>query len=447
MIIRNLFLFLVFVISFQVGAKESSVKNLGDLLDLIQKEKIDQSLEFQKRESRFKRNKSQRAQLLNQAELELFKEENISRALQASYNKSEKEIADLQGELQIIAGNLGELFGVVRQVAGDLRGVVSSSVTSAHIKGRSDFLDKMADSKKLPNIEQLRNLWLQLQLEATELGYVKKFKANVILNNGDEVLRDVVRIGAFNLVSDGRYLSFKSETGQILELPKQPSSRFLSYIEDLESAESGYLPMAIDPARGALLTVLLQVPSLKDRIDQGGFVGYIILLLFALGLGLGGFRLILLSKEKKILNQQLESEIADAGNPIGRLRLAFEKHQLLDIETIELKLEEIVVHSVYVYEKGISLIKILASVAPLLGLLGTVIGMIQTFQSITLFGTGDPKIMAGGISQALITTCLGLISAIPLLFLHSFISSKSKDLIQIVEEQLAGLIAKKTKNN
>ena len=82
-----------------------------------------------------------------------------------------------------------------------------------------------------------------------------------------------------------------------------------------------------------------------------------------------------------------------------------------------------------------------ANTATLLGLLGTVTGMIATFQSITLFGTGDPKLMAGGISQALITTVLGLIAAIPLLLLHNFVATRSKDLVQILEERSAGMVA------
>jgi len=86
-------------------------------------------------------------------------------------------------------------------------------------------------------------------------------------------------------------------------------------------------------------------------------------------------------------------------------------------------------------------LKIIAVVAPLLGLLGTVTGMIITFQAITLFGTGDPKLMAGGISTALVTTVQGLCVAIPTVLLHTLVASRARRLNQILEEQAAGMVA------
>jgi biopolymer transport protein ExbB len=91
--------------------------------------------------------------------------------------------------------------------------------------------------------------------------------------------------------------------------------------------------------------------------------------------------------------------------------------------------------------RGLSSLKILAAIAPLLGLLGTVTGLIETFQSITLFGAGDPGLMAGGISQALVTTVLGLTTAIPLILLHSMLASRSRRMVSLLEEQSAGIIA------
>lgn len=113
-------------------------------------------------------------------------------------------------------------------------------------------------------------------------------------------------------------------------------------------------------------------------------------------------------------------------------------------ETLELKLDDAVLREIPALEVRLVWLKILAAVAPLLGLLGTVTGMILTFQQITLFGTGDPKLMAGGISQALVTTVLGLIVAIPMVLLHAMLNARSKGLIQVLEEESAGLIAEQS---
>ena len=112
-----------------------------------------------------------------------------------------------------------------------------------------------------------------------------------------------------------------------------------------------------------------------------------------------------------------------------------------DMETLQLKLDYAVIKEVPKLEGALNIVKVLAAVAPLMGLLGTVIGMIVTFQAITLFGTGDPKLMAGGISQALVTTVLGLIAAIPLLLLHAFAANASRRVSQVLEEQSAGMVA------
>ena len=146
-------------------------------------------------------------------------------------------------------------------------------------------------------------------------------------------------------------------------------------------------------------------------------------------------------RETRKINAQLKNPEPREDNPIGRIISIYEKNKNLDMESLEMKLNEVAIKYLPKVERGIGTIKLLAVLSPLLGLLGTVTGMILTFQSITLFGTGDPKLMAGGISQALMTTVMGLCCAIPLLLCHNFISSRSQRLVQILEEQTAGLLA------
>ncbi len=142
------------------------------------------------------------------------------------------------------------------------------------------------------------------------------------------------------------------------------------------------------------------------------------------------------------MRKQLKSDQVIKGNPIGDMLGAYQAHRGDNIEDLESKLDEIILRNVPKFEKGISIIKLIASVAPLLGLLGTVVGMIATFQAITLFGTGDPKLMAGGISEALVTTMQGLVVAVPMLFLYTLVQTQSRRLIQVLEEQSAGFVAR-----
>jgi biopolymer transport protein ExbB len=200
--------------------------------------------------------------------------------------------------------------------------------------------------------------------------------------------------------------------------------------------------MVIDPTRGGLLSMLTKTPTLLERVQQGGAIGYIIVAIGLFGLVLVGLRLTTLGRIAGKVNRQLrEPGNASANNPLGRVLLAAGDSNERDIDAIELLLDEAILRETPALQRGLGLLKLLAAVAPLLGLLGTVTGMILTFQSITLFGSGDPRLMAGGISQALVTTVLGLVVAIPLLFSHTLLSSRSRTLIQILDEQSAGLIA------
>ena len=418
---------------------------LDDLLKKVMAEREYESQEFQKREQTFKRERDKRKVLLNQAGRELKKEEAITRQLVKEFNKNEKELTILENELTIATGNLGELFGVVKQVAGDFRGHAMNSLISAEIPNREKFAEHISARKKLPTTEELRKLWFELQQEMTQQGKISRFSAEVIASDGSKAQRDVVRVGAFNLVSRGHYLNYQPEGGAVVELARQPERRWTSYISKMEKAKPETYPMfALDPTRGSLISLLIRKPSLFERIKQGGYVGLVIILVLLFGLAVVVERWVLIKKEAKKIREQLKNiHQPKSDNPLGQILSVYEKNKTLNMESLERKFNEIAIVYLPTVEKRIGIIKVLAGVAPLLGLLGTVTGMILTFQSITLFGTGDPKLMAGGISQALMTTVMGLCAAIPLLLSHSFISNQSQKIAQILEEQTAGLLAKK----
>lgn len=394
-----------------------------------------------KREAEFLSSKNKQKALLLQAKAELKALEKESARLRAAYDVNEKKLIKIETELNIAKGTLGEMFGVVRQVAGDLKAQITNSVTSAEITGRKDFLTTMSKAQTLPGIPELEKLWFELQREMTATGKITQFEKQVVQADGTPTLAKVTRVGAFNLLSEDSYLEYQGSTGQVTELSQQPSGKWTGLIEDFTETTGGFESVGIDPSRGAILGMLIQTPGLMERVQQGGFVGYVILSLLLLGLVIVVERVFTLTKLEKEMQTQLASDTINEANPIGKIMATYEKYKKSGLETLELKLDEAVIKATPQIKKGIGTVKILAGVAPLLGLLGTVTGMILTFQSITLFGTGDPKLMAGGISQALMTTVLGLVCAIPLILLHNYISNKSQNLIQILEEESVGMMA------
>ncbi len=417
-------------------------RDLNELLKQVRQSQAEEARLNKEREALFMQDRARQKQLLEDARARLAAEQQRGEELKQAFDENEQALTELEETLQRRLGNLGELFGVVRQVAGDTQGVLHGSLVSAQIEDRTGSLLSMSKEKKLPSIPELEELWYRLQEEMTESGKVVKFPGTVVTADGAEHQAEVTRVGVFNTVADGKFLRYLPETGQLVELPRQPAPRFRAMAADLEGATSGMVPMAIDPSRGSILALLVQAPDLKERVQQGREIGYVIIGIAAVGLLIVIVRFLSLYLTGLKVRSQLKRDEPSANNPLGRVLMVYKEHDAADLETLERKIDEAVLKETPRLQRGLSIIKILAVIAPLLGLLGTVTGMIQTFQSITLFGTGDPKLMAGGISQALVTTVLGLMTAIPLTFFHSLVAGKSRSIIHVLEEQSAGIIAR-----
>lgn len=418
-------------------------EHLDQLLDQVKQTQTQESRLNKEREAEFIADKAKQQQLLSEAKAKLARQEQRSQQLKKQFEDNEQKLGTLETELNNRSGILKELFAVARQAAGDLKADLDNSLVSAQFPQRTEKLSALADSKALPTIEQLETLWFSLQHEMTESGKVVVFNTEIESASGEPKPAKVVRVGVFNALADGQYLNYSVETNKLVELARQPDSKYLNMAEDIVDTTEGTADIGIDPTRGVILSMLIQTPDIFERIDQGGFIGYIILLL-----GLGGFvfaiiRLFNLVRTHKQMVLQMQQSTISNDNPLGRVINAAEQANAEDSETLELVLDEAITREIPELEKGLSMIKLLAGVAPLLGLLGTVTGMIATFQSISLFGTGDPKLMASGISQALVTTMLGLCIAIPLLFLHSLLASRSRVASQILDEQSAGIISRR----
>ncbi|WP_299729420.1 MotA/TolQ/ExbB proton channel family protein [uncultured Endozoicomonas sp.] len=427
-------------LTFSASANEGAAA-LQDLLNKIKADSVTESRENKARETRFLSDKNSQQRLLAEAKAELKAQESLSDQLLKQSDDNEKVLKETQNTLDIRSGELKELFGVVRQFAGDNKGIFEASMITAQFPERTAFMAEMAESKKLPTTGKLEQFWHEVLREMVESGRVTKMPATVIYGEGDEAQKDIIRVGSFNAISEGKYLTYSPAVGKFQELSRQPSSSILSSVDDLEEAKEGYAPFYVDPSRGQILSLLVQSPSIGERIDQGGVVGYVILALGAFGLLLAGACFVNLTRIGQGVSKQQKTDQIIDGNPLGDIMKTYQENREADLETLELKLDEIIMRAAPSIERGVGGIKLIASVAPLLGLLGTVVGMIATFQAITLFGTGDPKLMANGISEALVTTMLGLVVAIPTLFAHSLVQSKSRRLIQVLEEQSAGFIA------
>jgi len=446
---RKQFITLMALIVGAVGSSSAwSADTLDQLLNEVKKARNEMSQENKEREARFQRERDNQRALLRELQAELAREEQRSNQLTAAFTENEQLLTEMSDNLQVQVGNFGELFGVVRQVAGDTVGIIKSSLISAQYPDRSNVAARLAQIKGLPSIEDLDALRILLFEEMVQSGEVSRFPTTIVTADGRDEQVDVVRVGVHNLITGDRFLSFDTETGSIKELARQPQERFRAAINDLFAATPpAIVNSAVDPSRGSLLGLLIQAPSLPERIDQGGVVGYVIIGLGIIGLLIALWRLLFLSSVSAGMRKQLKTSEASEKNPLGRILKVYDENRMNDTETLELKLDEAILREAPALEKWQGGIKVLAAVAPLLGLLGTVTGMIATFQAITLFGTGDPKLMAGGISQALVTTVLGLCVAIPLVLLHSWVAGRSRSLIEVLEEQTAGMIAQKAESD
>lgn len=434
--------FVMLAASMSVATSALAANELSDLLKQVKADRVSEAKLDKKREAEFKSARADKQALLNSAKKELSNQQARNKRLTRDYAANEITLAQKEVELDNAKGTLGEMFGVSRSAAADAYGKIVTSIVSAEYPGRGEALSRIANSKEIPALEDLEELWFALQTEMTQSGEISQFTAEVTSLDGSKSTQTVTRIGTFNLVSDDGYLTYNDEVGQIQPLPKQPAGYISETAADFFNTSSGYAGVYVDPSQGGILALETRKRTLMEFYHQGEEVGYAITVLLIIGSLIALERLLVLgSMSSKIKAQEKNLDQPNENNPLGRLLKIYHDNKSVDAETLELKLDEGILRETPSVDRGINLIKMFAAIAPLMGLLGTVIGMIMTFQTITLFGTGDPKIMAGNISLALVTTALGLICALPLILIHSVVAGKAKGVLQKLDEQSAGLIA------
>ena len=434
-----------------VATQASAVQSLGDLLDQTRNSRAEKDKQNAAREKEFLANKDQQASVLAEAKRKRDAAEARSKQLSTSFDANELKLAELEDRLTQRSGNLGELFGVVRTVAGDGSAIMFNSLLSAQYPGRDAFFADLGKSKELPSIDKLERLWFEIQREMTESGQVVRFPVPIIDADGKPRDAEVVRIGSFISMADGQYLNYLPSVGKLAVLPRQPGGELRAFATELGEAESGHVRAAVDPSRGVLLGMIVQRPGVIERIQKGESVGYVIITVGLIGFALAIWQAIYLIQTRMAVTRQLKRlDRLSNDNPLGRV-LASVKTDPSNIETdaevVELRVSEAVLREVPKLERFQPFLRLAVAAGPLLGLVGTVIGMIITFQSITESGSSDPRLMANGIGQAMIATVLGLGIAVPLLFMNAGLATLSRGVVQILDEQSTGLLAETLERN
>ncbi|EKF9662432.1 MotA/TolQ/ExbB proton channel family protein [Vibrio cholerae] len=426
----------------------ASVANAStnSLVQQATQEKAQQQQHNQHREAGF----VQTAQELQAAKAELLAERNRLQKeadqLSSQFSDNENTLARLEETLRLETGSLGEMFGVVRQNAKELQSELDQSVTGVEPRAHQQSIDDVVAAKTLPSMAQLRGLWQAMSEEIRASGQVQTTEIQWLNGQGETQTVPALRLGSLGLISEQGYVKWDNARQQALSYQQLPSD-FPTFSHIRTLVDGDVVTMKVDPSRGVLLEQLALTPTLSQRLQAGGVIGNVILVLLGVGLIIALYRGAILATLRQKIKAQLKNPEQPGNNPLGRILAVYNKEQQRSVEALELRLLEAVVDEQNHLETGLSMLKLLAALAPMLGLLGTVTGMIETFQVITQFGNGDPKVMAGGISMALVTTVEGLIAAIPLLLAHNILSAQAEAIRNILEKQGIGLVAQQAERD
>jgi biopolymer transport protein ExbB len=441
---------LFLAVSSQAFAQQPAA-NLAELLRNVEENRVLESQDAREREQRFQQQVNQQQQILDETRSRITEEEAENARLEGVFDANRQLLTERRAQLREVRANLNELLGTIQGVAGDFRGVFENSLISAQYPGREEFLDnfiaRVSSDTEQVRVDEIERFWFYMQQELVESGRVVTYQGTVGLPSGEQETRTITRVGSFNAIANGDYLSFTGAVGHLQVLPRQPNADIVGRATTLENAQSGIYRVGIDPTGalgGSLMANLINFPTAAEQVrDNSGTIGFAIIGLGIIGILVGLLRSFILTLVSAKVSAQIKSGKANKNNPLGRVLLVAESNPNVDTETLELKLGEAILQETPALERLLTMIKIISTIAPLMGLLGTVTGMIQVFQQITVYGAGDPTIMAGGISMALMTTVLGIVAAIPCILMHAWVKSKSDRIIHVLEEQATGIIAKK----
>ena len=415
---------------------------LDDLLSRMRADQVQETNEIQERLAKFRATAQERESMLKEVEGLIRQEEKRSRDMEKRFAAGEKELISRRDKLDALTVHYKEVLATAKLWAVDLKSQFLQSLVSTQIPDRIAPLDVIGDDERATTVADMDQLLFAALEELSQQGRIVRFDTQVTQPDGTRIDASVVRVGVFTATTEGRFLSFTDDARDMVILPRQPRASLRGVSSDLQETTEGHARAVVDPSRGAILSLLVDAPDLLERVEQGGVIGYLIIFIGIFGILFAIGRSIALALHmRRVRLQQKDIDNPKTNNALGRIAEVYHKNADMDPESREDRVHEAISEELPRLNWGLNMLRVLAAVAPLLGLLGTVTGMIQTFQAITLFGTGDPRMMAGGISQALVTTALGLSAAIPILLLLTMARSYSVRIRQIVEEQSLGLVA------
>ena len=380
------------------------------------------------------------------------------RHLESTCKELEAREKKLNADLAETGGMIRELVGVIRTNAKDIDALVHRNLQTALEKERPDFLGDIAGRNRFPGMDDIRKMAAVLQRQIKLSGQVSLQPGAIIDRSGRQVQARVLTLGpftaAYRLGGEVGFLSFSPAGSKLYALSKLPPRRIRKQLAAYMDGKSEAVP--IDISRGAALRNLTHRLSLWEQIPKGGPIVWPILAIFALGLAIVAERTFfllrrrtdgdtLMTKIEHLARQAnwpgcLELCHLLAAKPLARVLAAGLECRQMERQELENALQEAILKEAPPMERFLSTLGMLAAIAPLLGLLGTVTGMIDTFHVITMHGTGDPRLMSGGISEALVTTMLGLSVAIPLMLAQTVLNRTVDNNISQLEEKAVALV-------
>jgi biopolymer transport protein ExbB len=313
---------------------------------------------------------------------------------------------------------------------------------SATLSGRSTQLSPYSEANYEPDLAAIKNLWLLFTEQMVASSKITTTDTPVTMADGSKETLAVTQIAGFTAFTAQGPLLYQPASESYQLLPSN-SADISARIAGFSQVQDGFVSTLIDPSSGGLLQRATEERVWWQIFSDAGVIGFIIVAVGVIGMVIGLFRLWVLSREAKKIKTQKQNLDKLTDNSLGRIIGVADRHENSNADELARFLDEAILAELPECRKGLGSLAVLATIAPLLGLLGTVAGMIETFQAITAYGNSDPQVLSSGISQALLTTKFGLIAAVPLMLLHSLLTSKSDSIVHVIEHQSAGLLAQR----